>query len=230
MKEPTMSHHPKQPGKDGKKRRGAAIILALCAASPQAIAETSQATPTAATAAEEDAWVARLGAWADEFEIPADVLPRDKAALLALQELNLYHDDGLRPNITWLPSEIGQLQQLQKLVLWGNQLSSLPAAIGQLQQLQVLYLGSNQLSTLPAVIWQLQQLQVLDLVGNQLSSLPAEIGQLQQLQYLTLSNNPLSTLPEEIGQLRQLVHLDIKNNPELRLTPAQEQFLQGLHM
>ena len=37
MKEPTMSHHPKQPGKDGKKRRGAAsiplaIILALCAA------------------------------------------------------------------------------------------------------------------------------------------------------------------------------------------------------
>ena len=121
-----MQEQIQSPGKDGKKRRSAvvillAIILALCAATPQAIAATSQATPAAATA-EEDAWVARLIAWADEFEIPADVLPRDKAALLALQELNLYHDDGLRPNITWLPSEISQLQQLQKLDFHANQL------------------------------------------------------------------------------------------------------------
>ncbi len=132
-------------------------------------------------------------------------MPRDKAALLALQELNLYHDDGLRPNITWLPSEIGQLQQLQKLDLHVNQLSSLPAEI-----------------------WQLQQLRELNLRGNQLTALPAEIGQLQHLYGLRLIGNQLTSLPEEIAQLRRLERLDIRRNPKLRLTPAQEQFLQSV--
>ena len=237
-----------------------------------------QATGSSNTAAtvrqDEDAWVERLGAWADEFQIPEKDLPRDKAALLALQKLDLsgYHSPlpkitRLPPEIgqlqqlrelwlgdnqlttlpaaigqlqqlqilsladnqlTTLPAAIGQLQQLRELYLAGNQLTALPAAIGQLQQLQVLSLGDNQLTALPAAIGQLQQLQKLSLFGNQLTALPAAIGQLQQLQKLFLSDNQLTTLPDEITRLRQLEWLYIENNPKLQLTPAQEQFLQGV--
>ena len=230
---------------------------------------------TAATVRQdEDAWVERLGAWADEFQIQEKDLPRDKAALLALQKLDLSRYHSPLPKITRLPPEIGQLQQLRELYLNGNQLTALPAAIGQLQQLQILSLGDNQLTTLPAELFQLQQLQVLglndnqltalpaelfqlqqlqvlSLVGNQLTALPAElfqlqqlqqlylddnqltalpaaIGQLQQLQKLFLSDNQLTTLPDEITRMRQLEWLYIENNPKLQLTPAQEQFLQGV--
>lgn len=218
---------PKQPsGKDGKKRPGAvvillaiialllAVIIALlykgssqepAVAQAPAVAETPAQSDKRNTAPQDDAWVARLNAWADEFQIPEKDFPRDKAALLALRELDLDREESPLPKITWLPPEIGKLQQLQTLELWGNQLSSLPAEIGQLQQLRVLYLN-----------------------GNQLSSLPAEIGQLRQLRKLWLDFNQLSTLPAEITQLRQLETLDIRNNPKLRLTPAQEQFLQGV--
>ena len=161
---------------------------------------------TAATVRQdEDAWVERLGAWADGFQIPEKDLPRDKAALLALQKLDLSRYHSPLPKITRLPPEIGQLQQLRELYLNGNQLTTLPAAIGQLQQLQI-----------------------LSLVGNQLTALPAAIGQLQQLQRLDLSGNQLTTLPDEITRLRQLEWLYIENNPKLQLTPAQEQFLQGV--
>ena len=195
---------PKQPsGKDGKKRPGAvvillaiialllAVIIALlykgssqepAVAQAPAVAETPAQSDKRNTAPQDDAWVARLNAWADEFQIPEKDFPRDKAALLALRELDLDREESPLPKITWLPPEIGKLQQLQEL-----------------------YLNYNQLTTLPAEIDQLQQLQRLDLSGNQLTTLPAEISQLRQLEYL-----------------------NIKNNPKLRLTPAQEQFLQGV--
>ena len=39
--------------------------------------------------AQDNDWVARLIAWADEFQIPEKDLPRERDALLALQTLNL---------------------------------------------------------------------------------------------------------------------------------------------
>ena len=77
--------------------------------------------------------------------------------------------------LTELPSEIGQLTNLQELDLIWNDLTSLPPEIGQLENLQELYLG-----------------------GNYLTSLPPEIGQLSNLQELWLSSNPLESPPPEI--------------------------------
>src|SRR5713226_8715364 len=64
-------------------------------------------------------------------------------------------------NIPLLPAEIGQLTNLQQLILANNQLSQLPGEIGQLTNLQQLYLANNQLSQLPAEIGQLTNLQTL---------------------------------------------------------------------
>ena len=51
-------------------------------------------------------------------------------------------------NITYLPAEIGNLTNLQRLYLDGNALSSLPSEIGNLTNLQWLDLGGNALSSL----------------------------------------------------------------------------------
>ena len=129
--------------------------------------------------AQDDAWVARLIAWAEEFQISEKDLPRSRDALLSLQELDLSHDfDSPVPKITWLPPEIGQLQQLQQLQLDSNRLTTLPPEIGQLQQLQKLSPGGNRLTTLPPEIGKLRQLQQLNLRENQLTTLPPEIAQL----------------------------------------------------
>ena len=99
---------------------------------------------TAATVRQdEDAWVERLGAWADGFQIPEKDLPRDKAALLALQKLDLSRYHSPLPKITRLPPEIGQLQQLRELWLGDNQLTTLPDEITRLRQLEWLYIENN---------------------------------------------------------------------------------------
>ncbi|MBS4169800.1 leucine-rich repeat domain-containing protein, partial [Neochlamydia sp. AcF95] len=78
-----------------------------------------------------------------------------------------------KAGLTYLPTEICQLSQLQELDLSQNQLASLPAEIGKLSQLQKLHLNQNQLTALPAEIGQLSQLEWLNLNQNQLTSLPA---------------------------------------------------------
>ena len=90
---------------------------------------------------DDDSWVERLLAWADEFKIQHKTLPRTKQELLALVELDLTQE-----KLTHLPPEIGQLHQLQDLDLSYNQLTELPPEIGQLQQLQQLDLGDNPIS------------------------------------------------------------------------------------
>jgi internalin A len=154
-------------------------------------------------------------------------LPSEIGQLTNLQSLDLFSNQ-----LSSLPSEIGQLTNLQSLNLQSNQLSSLPSEIGQLTNLQSLYLQSNQLSSLPPEIGQLTNLQSLYLQRNQLSSLPLEFGQLTNLQSLNLQSNQLSSLPPEIGQLTNLQTLYLSFNQLSSLPPeiAQLTNLQTLNL
>ena len=102
----------------------------------------------------DDGWFERLCAWADESDIQEKELPRNKAKLLAMQELWLS-----KARFTTLPPEIGQLGNLQEMYLSDNQLTSLPAEIGQLGNLQGLYIDDNPLTSLPPEIGRLGNLQ-----------------------------------------------------------------------
>ena len=119
------------------------------------------------------------------------------------------HDNQL----TAIPPEIGQLQNLTELSLDINQLTSIPPEIGQLQNLTQLWLSNNGLATIPPEIGQLQNLVRLGLDDNQLTTIPPEIGQLQNLTGLWLSDNRLTSIPPEIGELRNLTYLVLNNNP-----------------
>ena len=115
-----------------------------------------------------------------------------------------------------IPAELGDLAQLQYLILNVNSLSgSIPAELGNLAQLQYLALNGNSLSgSVPAELGNLANLQNLSLSNNSLSgSIPTELGNLANLQYLSLSNNFLSgSIPAALGKSASLEVLRLENN------------------
>lgn len=128
------------------------------------------------------------------------------------RESNAVQLDLANLGLTELPIEIGELDNLQKLVLDFNRLRTLPKEIGHLSNLRVLWLANNQLRSLPAEISNLTNLQYLRLNYNQLNELPKEIGNLSNLEKLDLTNNQLNTLPSEMGLLTSLWALSLTGN------------------
>jgi hypothetical protein len=84
--------------------------------------------------------------------------------------------DSLPPKVRWLiltdnqieqlPSSLGRLTQLQKLMLAGNQLRSLPQEMAACQNLELIRLSANQLTTLPSWLFTLPRLSWLAYSGN----------------------------------------------------------------
>jgi len=103
-----------------------------------------------------------------------------------------------------IPTEIGQLVNLNELYLSDNKLTGkIPTEIGQLVNLNDLYLHNNKLTgKIPTEIGQLVNLNYLYLNNNNLTGkIPTEIGQLVNLNYLYLDGNKLTgKIPTEIGQ------------------------------
>ncbi len=125
--------------------------------------------------------------------------------------------NGNSNNLTGpLPAEIGDLSQLQYLVLVGNNLSgSLPSTIGNLEQLILLYLNQNNLSgTIPASFGNLDNLVDLGLTSNQFSgAIPPSIGDMESIEQLIFANNQLSgDIPPELGNLTTLQVLVLSGN------------------
>lgn len=134
-------------------------------------------------------------------------LPSEIGLLANLERLVL--NDNL---LEELPTEIGGLAALRRLELENNRLTYLPREIGQLVHLDRLNLSRNRLADLPSEIGHLAALRHLHLGYNLLAALPVEIGRLSNLKELRLAHNKLHTLPAEIGRLIALTRLDIEQN------------------
>ena len=137
-----------------------------------------------------------------------------------------------------IPSEIGQLNELENLSLRDNGVSGvLPVELGKLKTLSRLDLASNRLTgTVPiGIVGELTNLEILDLQSNRFSGLiPTKLG--SRMWYLALGGNDLSgPIPPELGQLSVLRLLNLQRNnlsghipPELgRLTTLKDLFLSN---
>ncbi len=101
-----------------------------------------------------------------------------------------------------IPSEIGNLINLEYLFLNGNELSGeIPSNIGNLENLKELYLYDNDLSgPIPSELSNLSNLTHFFLYNNQLSgTFPAELNSLENLEYLYINDNQFN------GQLSESI-------------------------
>lgn len=146
-------------------------------------------------------------------------LPAELGDLSELQTLVLYYNNLSGP----LPPELGELQELHTLILHHNFLEGgLPVEFGNMRSLVKLDLEDTDLSgPLPASLGQLSQLEMLNLRRNSFSGqLPAEIGQLVQLQGLLLSyNNFDEPVPSEWAALTNLKMFGLYGNPNITSIP-----------
>lgn len=145
-----------------------------------------------------------------------------EALRTSANELNLAAR-GLRE----LPPSISRLTRLQRLFVWGNQLTAIPEWVGQLSQLRWLFAAANQLTTLPPQIGLLRNLQVLYIGGNPLISLPESLGQLTNLRALCAMRATLTAVPDSLGQLKKLKILDLAHN-QLQSLPESLERITGL--
>ena len=124
-----------------------------------------------------------------------------------------------------IPSELGNLTFLSRLLLYGNQLSGeIPSEIGNLSNLRYLELNHNQLSgQIPSELGNLSKLEALSLQSNRLSGVvPAELSQLSALKRLWLSSNQLTgTIPAKLGNLTNLEVLGLSGNQLTGTLPSE---------
>jgi internalin A len=161
----------------------------------------------------------------------------DRAADEGWKELDL---SGM--GLSELPKEIGQLTQLESLVLgkWhereaicvGNQFTEFPDAVLQLTNLKHLDISGNQVSVIPNEIKQLSNLVTFYVRHNRINAIPDSIGQLVHLYELDLYHNQVTVIPDEIASLSSLNKLRLSGN-QISIIPesiGQLSHLSGLYV
>jgi Leucine-rich repeat (LRR) protein len=139
-----------------------------------------------------------------------------------------------------LPLEIGNLDSLKRLDLFGNELESLPSEIGNLKALEYLDVDGNKLTSLPVEIGGMESLKTLWLARNELESLPESIGNLSSLERLFVQENKLTSLPASLSNLSKLEVLDVSlnelptlpilNMSSLKVLKANDNFLTSVNL
>ena len=89
-------------------------------------------------AEETETWTNKLNRWADTYNIPVSKLPRDRKKLLALKVI-----DFTNIHIKNLPEEIGNLENITEIILWGCDMKFLPFSIVNFTNLKKLNLRGN---------------------------------------------------------------------------------------
>ncbi|PIM97663.1 Ubiquitin-like protein [Handroanthus impetiginosus] len=114
-----------------------------------------------------------------------------------------------------VPSTIGCLSSIQKLLLNGNHLSENSISwegLTSLKSLMVLSLSQNNLTAFPSALGALTCLKQLHVESNKLTCIPAEIGLLTKLEVLKAQNNRLKMIPTSIRGCVSLVEVDFSCN------------------
>lgn len=129
--------------------------------------------------------------------------------------------------ISEIPSEIGNLVNLEHLDLSYNELKGLPIELFNLSKLKTILLIRNKITNLPTSISNLRNLRLLDISYNSLTELPPDISRLENLESIDLGHNRIAKLPIQITKLLNLKKLYIEENP--LVFPPQKVASKGLY-
>ncbi|RFU73177.1 hypothetical protein TARUN_9074 [Trichoderma arundinaceum] len=123
--------------------------------------------------------------------------------------------DLSRKGIQKLPEEVVDIvkNELERLALSHNQLSSLPARFAECVSLRYLNIRGNQIKEFPLPLCELKSLEILDLGRNQLRVLPPDIARLSSLKVLSIPKNQIRELPVCLAEMASLQVLKFEGNP-----------------
>ena len=150
-------------------------------------------------------------------DIPAEIRAKiQEAKEQQLKELDLSYDYRSNYQLTEIPTEVFELEQLESLDLKENNIKQIPQEILRLQNLKSLNLIGNRLTEISEAIGNLPSLIFLGLNWNRSEPLPSWISQIEQLG-LSLKLDfslrfKLTSLPESITKLTNLTQLDLREN------------------
>lgn len=139
------------------------------------------------------------------------------AACVFDELVKLYLSDN---NLSSLPAELQGLKKLQLLALDFNCFEKLPAAVCRLPQLSILYLGNNRLYSLPRELSDLKELNTLWLETNCFTVFPAVVCELPNLKTLHLGYNQIESLPTELSRLEELRTVWLAGNQLAEFPPV----------
>jgi Leucine-rich repeat (LRR) protein len=132
-----------------------------------------------------------------------------------------------------LPPEVGNLTDLESMLLSDNKISSsVPAAFGSLTQLYVLDLADNVVSgSIPTELGLLLSVKDFLLSSNELvGGIPTELGLMRNLERIGLGDNELSgTIPSQLGLLSMATDLVLEKNNLFGPIPTEIGLLSNLH-
>jgi len=142
----------------------------------------------------------------------SDSIPSELGNLSNLESLWVFRNELSGP----IPAELGNLSKLDYLGLSRNNLTGpIPPELGQLSKLETLQLGENELTgPIPPELGNLTSLVYFALFGNDLTgSIPPELGGLAAVRKFWLADNRLSgPLPPVLGQLTTVDELHLRGN------------------
>jgi Leucine-rich repeat (LRR) protein len=124
-------------------------------------------------------------------------IPKEIGLLSKLEILNVEGDP-----IASLPKEIGHLTHLKELHIGNNpELTELPSEVGELIALEVLQAAHDSLKVLPEALARLSALREMNVSYNQLKNIPESFSQLTQLTLLKIDHNDIKVFPLELSKL-----------------------------
>ncbi|KAJ7261291.1 RAM signaling pathway protein-domain-containing protein [Mycena haematopus] len=142
-------------------------------------------------------------------ELIADVVAasNDRGATLVFLKKNLT-DIGEEA-----AAELSLRQNVERIALGQNRLTTLPTAFALLSRLRYLNLKNNSFTVFPDVLTLLPALDTLDISHNKIKRLPTQPGKLLNLRVFCLARNKLSRLPIYLSKFYKLEVLQLERNP-----------------
>ena len=113
-------------------------------------------------------------------QVDVDEMTRDQLDIRAIRMILDSHNVNRR-NLPAVSASFSEIADIEKIVMFGDDLRVVPACINLLTGLRVLHLRGCKLNSddsFPDTLWQLTGLERLILWDNNLTSIPSQIGQL----------------------------------------------------
>jgi len=112
--------------------------------------------------------------------------------------------------VTKIPSEIGEIKSLIKIIINSSKIIEVPNSIGDLHNLETLNLSRTNITKLPSTISKLINLKNLNLSFLKIKTLP-DLRMLNNLEILMINDSTIKSIPDYLSRLKNFRQINVRN-------------------